>query len=100
MTKNELIERIFKIKTLPNGITKKTITLIVDEVFEYAKKSVKKNGRFAYPHFGTLVKKKRKGRKGINPKTRAPIKIQSRRAVVFRPALEFKETINKGGKQE
>jgi len=93
MTKAELIDKIAKIKTLPNDTTKKTITVIVDAVFDEIKRSVKKEGKFAYPHFGTFAKKKRKPRRAMNPRTKAIIKIPARNTVVFRPAAVFKEGI-------
>lgn len=93
MTKAELIDKIAKMKTLPNDTTKKTITMIVDAVFDEIKRSVKKEGKFAYPHFGTFAKKKRKARRGMNPRTKTIIKIPSRNTVVFRAASVFKEGI-------
>lgn len=96
MTKADLIDKIAKIKALPNDITKKTITMIVDTVFEEIKRSVKKESKFAYPHFGTFAKKKRKARKGINPRTQTVIKIPARNTVVFRPASVFKDYIHGG----
>jgi DNA-binding protein HU-beta len=91
MTKAELIDKIAKRKTLPNDITKKTVTMIVDSVFDEIKRSVKKEGKFAYPHFGTFAKKKRKARKGVNPRTKTAIKIPARTTVVFRAHAVFKE---------
>jgi len=93
MTKQELVDRIVKMKGLPHGLTKKTITLIVESVFEEMKRSIRKEGKFAYPHFGTLAKKKRKARKGVNPRTKTVIRIPARNTVVFRPAAVFKDAI-------
>ena len=93
MTKAELIDRIAKMKNIPSDTTKKTIGIIIDAVFEEIKKSVKKEGRFAYPHFGTFAKRKRKARKGMNPRTKTMIKIPAKNVVVFRPASSFKTLI-------
>lgn len=97
MTKAELIEKIAKQKGIKGEVTKKAVGLVVDTLFTELKRSVAKDGRFAYPGFGTFEKRKRKARKGINPQTRKPIKIPATLTVVFRPAAALKQTV--GGKK-
>lgn len=46
------------------------------------------------PHLGKLDVKGRKARKGRNPRTGAPIDIPAGRAVVFRPSVALKHTVN------
>jgi DNA-binding protein HU-beta len=93
MTKAQLIDKIAKMKTLPNDTKKKTITMIVDAVFDEIRRSVRKEGKFAYPHFGTFAKRKRKARRAMNPRTKTIIKIPARNSVVFRPAAVFKDAV-------
>tara|TARA_Y100001934_G_C11823851_1_gene527430 strand:- start:89 stop:364 length:276 start_codon:yes stop_codon:yes gene_type:complete len=91
MTKAELIERVAK--DLGPGVTKKTAFQAVESVFEHMHKSIKKEKKFTYPGFGTWAVKKRKARKGRNPKTGEEIKIPPTKTVVFRPAPHFKGSL-------
>jgi len=93
MTKAELLERIARSKQLPAGMTKKSVALVVDLVFDEITRSIKKDGKFAYPHFGTFEKKKRASRKGLNPQTGEPMKIPARTTVVFRPTAALKTAV-------
>ena len=98
MTKAELIEKIAKQKAIKGEVTKKAVGIVVDTLFTEMKRSVAKDGRFAYPGFGTFEKRKRKARKGINPQTRKPIKIPATQTVAFRPATALKQAV--GGKKK
>jgi DNA-binding protein HU-beta len=93
MTKAELLDRIAKSKALPPQMTKKQVAAIVDTVFDEIKKSINKDGKFAYPQFGTFEKKRRAARKGLNPQTGKVIKIPARNTVVFRPTLALKASL-------
>jgi nucleoid DNA-binding protein len=102
MTKAELIEAIYKKKGLPNNLTKKAVTEIVESVFDeitdyFVKQRVTKNNtpKFTYPGFGTFTKKKRGARKGRNPQTGEPIKIPASQGVSFAPGTQFKSRLNK-----
>lgn len=88
MTKAALIEAVAK---QSNGkLTKKAAGEVVESMFDSIVKAVKKEGRFAYPGFGTLNVRSRKSRRGRHPQTGAVIKIKATRTVFFRPAKEFK----------
>lgn len=91
MTKQELLEAVRK--QTKTTISKKTLNLIMDSIFENIKKAVKKESRFLYPHFGAFVLKQRKAREGKNPKTGEKIKIKASKTVKFSPSKEFKEII-------
>ena len=91
MTKAELIERVAK--DAGTGISKKRVMLIVESVFEHLHKSIKKDKRFSYPGFGTWSVKKRKARKGRNPKTGEVIMIAPTKTVAFKPAPNFKASL-------
>lgn len=98
MTKLELIERIAKNKTLKGEVTKKAIGTVVNTLFTEVKRSISKDGRFAYPDFGTFEKRKRKARRGVNPQTGKPIKIPASQTVAFRPASALKRAV--GGRKK
>jgi DNA-binding protein HU-beta len=102
MTKQELIERIYKSKGLPPELTKKAVTQVIDAVFgeigEYfikAKVTKSNQPRFTYPGFGTFTKKKRPSRVGRNPQNGQPITIPEAQTVVFAPGQELKGYLNK-----
>lgn len=90
MTKAELIANIVKSS---KGVSKKTATEIVDNVFNELKKAIKKDARFSLPGFGTFSVRKRAARNGINPQTKKPIKIKASKTVAFKPAPKFKASL-------
>jgi len=82
MTKQELIERVYRKRGLVSGVTKKAVADIVDGVFaelgDYFVKSRATRAstpRFTYPGFGTFAKRRRGGRIGRHPKAGNPIEI-------------------------
>ena len=60
-----------------------------EEIGGYCK-TIKKEGRFFYPGFGTWTIRQRKARRGRNPQTGAEIKIKASKTVGFKPAKELK----------
>lgn len=90
MTKAELVETVGK---LNKDLSKKAIAEVMDATFEQLAKSLKKDGRFTYPGFGTFSVRKRKARTGRNPQTGAEIKIKASRTVGFKPAPTLKQSI-------
>jgi len=91
MTKAELIERVSK--DAGPTISKKATARIVESVFEHLHKSIRRERRFTYPGFGTFTVKKRKPRKGRNPKTGDSIHIPATKTVAFKPAPNFKASL-------
>ncbi|MCA9718910.1 MAG: HU family DNA-binding protein [Myxococcales bacterium] len=101
MTKAELIEKIARSRQLPPELTKKAIQQVLDVAFEelgnyFARARITRNQtpRFTYPGFGTFTKKKRNARKGVNPRTLEPMKINSSFTVDFKPGSEFRRVLN------
>jgi DNA-binding protein HU-beta len=90
MTKAELIANVNK---SAKGVSKKTVTQVVDAVFTELKKAIKKESRFSLPGFGTFTVRKRAARKGINPQTKQPIKIKASKTVAFKPAPKFRSSL-------
>jgi len=102
MTKQELIERIYRMKGLPPDLTKKTVGLIVDAVFaelgDYFVKSKVTRAvlpKFTYPGFGTFTKRKRAERPGRNPQTGEKITIPASLTLAFAPGLDLKLLLNR-----
>ena len=73
-------------------LTKKTGTMILEELATLAGKEAKKNG-FVFPGVGKLVVVNRKARMGRNPQTGEPIKIPAKRVVKFRLAKSLKDAV-------
>ena len=92
MTKAELIERVAK--DIGPGVSKKLVTEMVETMFEHLHKAIRKDKRFTYPGFGTFSVKKRSARKGRNPKTGEVVAIAPTRTVAFKPAPNFKASLN------
>ncbi len=92
MTKAELIERVAK--DIGPGVSKKMVTEMVETMFEHLHKAIRKDKRFTYPGFGTFAVKKRSARKGRNPKTGEVVLIAPTRTVAFKPAPNFKASLN------
>lgn len=90
MTKAELIETIRKSN---NDLSKKAIEEVVETTFSTLGKTLKKEGRFAYPGFGVFTVKKRKARKGRNPQTGETIRIKASKTVGFKPAPSLKKSL-------
>jgi DNA-binding protein HU-beta len=87
MTKADLIQTV---AAQHQGMTKKAAAELVDVLFETIGKTIKKEGRFFYPGFGTWTVRQRRARKGRNPQTGAEIKIKASKTVGFKPAKELK----------
>ncbi len=92
MTKAELINAVLKTKGLPD-LSKRATGEIVDAVFVNLAKAIKKERRFVYPGFGTFTVRKRKARKGRNPRTGEEIKIDATKTVTFKPAPQLKKIL-------
>lgn len=101
MTKAELIERIARSRELPPEVTKKIVAKVLDLAFTelaayFVRARVTRSAspRFTYPKFGTFTKKRRSGRRGINPRTLEPMEIEACETVDFKPSVEFKQKLN------
>jgi nucleoid DNA-binding protein len=101
MTKQQLIERVYRKRGLSAGVTKKAVADIVDGVFaelgDYFIKSKATRSatpRFTYPGFGTFAKRRREGRIGRHPSTGKPIEIPAQTIVSFAVGSELKSLLN------
>lgn len=90
MTKAELIE---KVQGAAHGLNKKQTGELVNSLFEAVGNAVRKDGKFSYPGFGTFTVKKRKARKGRNPRTGKEITIKASKTVAFKPAPTLKDRL-------
>lgn len=104
MTKQELIDRIYRRRGIKNGLTKKATADIVDGVFAelgdyFVKAKVPRQGRmprFSYPGFGTFSKRRRQKREGRHPRTGQPITIPEADTLGFALCSDLKELLQRG----
>ncbi len=91
MNKAELIDHVAgKAK-----ISKKAAASAVDAFIDAVRQTLKKGDELRLVGFGTFGVKKRKQRKGRNPRTGAEITIPAQKVPFFRPSSELKNLVKK-----
>jgi len=88
MNKADLIKAVSKVTC-----TKKEAEAAIDAFLEAITRSLKKKEVVSLVGFGTFAVKKRKARKGVNPKTREEIKIPAKMVPIFRPGKGLREAV-------
>jgi DNA-binding protein HU-beta len=88
-------------KTLVNTVAEKTqlkkkdVKLVIDTLFETIAAALEKGEKVQLVDFGTFEVKAMEGRTGVNPRTKAKIKIPARKVPKFRPGKVLKAKVNK-----
>ncbi len=77
------------------GLSKKDATAALESVINTICGHLKKADRVAIPGLGIFSVAERKARTGINPQTKAKIKIAASKAAKFKAGKELKELLNK-----
>ena len=90
MGKQELVEFV----AAKVGFTKADAARAVDAVLEGITTGLKKEKKVALVGFGTWTSKKRAAREGINPLTKAPLKIPAKNVVSFKAGSTLKDAVN------
>ena len=80
-------------ESIDTGVPNKLANDLFDNLFAILSISIKKNGRFIVPGFGTFNVKERKARKGRNPQTGEAIMIKASKSVSFKPTPKYKATL-------
>jgi DNA-binding protein HU-beta len=91
MNKKELVNAVAE-KT---QLKKKDVKLVIDTLFETIAAVLEKGEKVQLVDFGTFEVKKMEGRTGVNPRTKAKIKIPARKVPKFRPGKVLKTRVNK-----
>ena len=91
MNKTELVNAVAE-KT---QLKKKDVKLVIDTLFETIAAALEKGEKVQLVDFGTFEVKKMEGRTGVNPRTKAKIKIPARKVPKFRPGKVLKTRVNK-----
>ena len=89
MTQSELVKLLAANCEVSNKVSKQ----FLESLAQTAVKEVKKNGVFALPGLGKLVRVDRKARIGRNPATGESINIPAKKVVKFRVAKAVKDAI-------
>ena len=74
-------------------ITKKLAGEVLEATLEAITTELKKGGEITLTGFGSFKVSERKARNGINPQTKAPIKIAAKKAPKFVPGKTLKEVV-------
>lgn len=90
MTKTELVEMIAK----EAGLTKADAARALDATLNGIVTGLKKSGKVSLVGFGTFSAKKRAAREGINPLTKAPLKIPAKTVASFKAGSKLKDALN------
>ena len=91
MNKVKLVETV--LKQLGGETSKAQAERAVTVVINAIKVGVKKDKLVQLVGFGTFKVAERKARKGVNPKTRQPIRIPKSKTVKFVPGKDFKSRV-------
>lgn len=90
MSKTELVEIIAK----EAGLTKADAGRALDATLNGIMTGLKKNGKVSLVGFGTFSAKKRAAREGINPLTKAPLRIPAKTVASFKAGSKLKDALN------
>ena len=93
MTKAELVDAVAK-KTEASNLNKKQTEAAVKAVIETITETLAKGESIQLVGFGTFEVRERAARKGINPRTKKPIKIAATKVPAFKAGRHLKELVN------
>ena len=89
MNKTEFINAVAE----KSGLSKTDAKKAVEAFVETVSNELKEGGKVALLGFGSFSVAEKSARKGINPKTKQPIEIPSRKSVKFKAGAELTEII-------
>ncbi len=89
MTKAELTAKLAE----EANVTKKAAMAMLDSLVKTLQNGLKEGGSVRIDGLGTFAVADRKERNGVNPQTRAKIRIPARKAPVFRAAKALKDSL-------
>jgi len=90
MTKADLIDEVVRV----SDMSKKHAEKIVNTVFVSIIEALKKDDKIELRGFGSFRVRKRRSRKGRNPKTGDHVDVPEKRIPYFKPGKELKDLIN------
>lgn len=93
MTKAELVDAVAK-KVDDDKMTKKLAEATVKAVIETITETLAKGESIQLVGFGTFEVRDRAARKGINPRTKKPIKIAATKVPAFKAGRGLKDAVS------
>ena len=96
MTKADIISQVFDKVGLPKQDAEELVEMILDTI----KHTLQSGETVKLSGFGNFVVRKKRSRKGRNPKTGQEIEITPRSVVSFRPSMIFKDHVIEGKTNE
>jgi len=91
MNKQEFVDKYAK----ELGTTKKFAEQAVNVFWGIIEEQLKKGGKVQFVNEGTFSIAKRAARKGVNPRTGAPITIDAKKVVKFTPGKKLKDAVKR-----
>ncbi len=94
MTKADLVDLIYeRVRT-----SKKEASKVVEEIFSIIREKLRDGEKVKISGFGTFAVNEKNARRGRNPQTGAPIMIDSRRVLSFKPSQVLKTDVDNGNR--
>ena len=91
MTKQQFVNEV--LKSSGCELVKKDVEKVVESVFRVAGDTVRAEGRFSWPGFGTFGRKERSARRGRNPRTGQGMDIAASVTVGFKAAPSLRKSM-------
>ncbi len=95
MVKIDIVDKICE----KVGFTNKEAVKIVEAVFDIIKETLQREDKILISGFGNFVIRKKRARRGRNPKTGGDIEIAPRRILTFKPSTVLKDSLNRQGSE-
>ncbi|MBM3299282.1 MAG: HU family DNA-binding protein [Deltaproteobacteria bacterium] len=95
MTKAELVSKLAE----ESKVTKKVASAMLAALVNTLQATLKGGSKIRIDGVGTFVVVNRKARTGVNPQTRAKIKIPATKVPAFRAAQALKDAVKGGAKK-
>ena len=92
MKKTDLVQNLTENTSLPTSDVKLAVDLIIESITQ----SIVSGEGVEIRGFGGFLKKHRKARQGINPKTSERTQVEEKYVPFFKPGKSLKEIVNKG----
>ena len=89
MNRQDLVAKI----AVEAGITKKAANQALNSVVDGVTLALEKGEKVSLVGFGTFKVTKRNARTGINPQTKAKIKIKARNVPIFKAGKKLKDAV-------
>jgi DNA-binding protein HU-beta len=89
VTKADFVDKL----AAKSGLTKKDAAAVVDAFVDVVTESLKKGEEVQFTGFGKFYVQKRDARQGINPQTKAKIKIAATKVPKFSAGMALKNAV-------